>query len=1379
MKQRILNLLCALALCLSLLPATALADDPTDNWEDVVTSQPEGYTVDASGNVTISSAEGLAWLSKQSRDNNFSGVTVTLTEDIDLSAHYWTPIGPSSKDFRGTFDGQNHTITGLTIVRGTTNAGLFAYIYGGAVKNVRLVDCSITCTSTYTAGICGYNSSGTIENCHVLSGSIHGSQYTGGICGQCSLNSKVSGCSNAAGISSGTGYVGGICADADNKTQIINCTNSGTVTASGGTGYVGGICGTVMNTESNGVSISGCVNAGAVTAAYANNVGGICGGFSDKSVSLSDCLNTGDVKGYSYVGGIVGHRFSNTELAHCLNTGEVSGTGSSIDPFCPAGGGTTTKCYSIDKSSDPSCTEVTQAQLESGEVAYLLQDGRYDTIWGQLLSGSGDPQPSDNNRLVKITVVPLDGGDNTSFYANAGIPATNYPDGYAFFEDEDCAVAIITGEKTYSEDTTIYAKLSASTSATVTSAPTANTLTYTSGAQALVTPGEATGGTMVYRLGTDGTFTDQIPTATYAGEYTVWYKAAGDNGHSDSAEDSVKVTINPKDLIVTAINQSKTYGEADPELIYYYASVFQGDSLSGEMSRTAGETVGTYAITRGTLTNSNYTITFIEGVFTITAKPVTLTWSATTEFTYNGSEHSVTAEVTNSADGDTFALTYDDNAKTDVGTYTAKVTGLGNDNYTLDGATGITQTWSITAAAINPNNVSLSPDTATYNGAAHALTVLVDGKELSSADYDLSYKDADGSEVTELIDAGTYKVTVTCKGNYSGKVTLPYTISPAALTITDATLADKTYDETTAATVTGVSFDGGSPALGTDYTATAEFTDANAGTDKTAIVTVTLKSGNYTLAENTYNLTGQTIKKANFNGITEITGSVLANWADSVTLPAIPDGAVYGTPTSNDVTDMSITGSTLSYTGGSGVTTGGTYTVTVPVTGATNYNDYNITVTLTGRGKETLSITGVTAQNATYNGQAHTGYTGTPTAEGYDGGFTVTYSADPVNAGNYSVTIAIPDSVPQYTGSVTLNFTIAPAQVTVTALDRNIYTGQKAPDLSAPASGVDYEVSGLLGEDTLGGTVTMEYRKDGAAVTPNVYAPGEYDIAISCAGTNPNYAVTCVKGKLTVYINPSSLPDVYNVTVAPTSHGSVSVSPSNASQGVTVTVTVTPAEGYELASLTVTDEGGTKIAVKGSGSTYTFTMPGSGVTVTAVFRERGSACDHGATCPLRAFNDLDAYAWYHDGVHYCLENGLMEGVDVALFAPNANMTRAMVWAILARIDGVTVTGANWAETARAWAMANGVSDGTSANGYVTREQFVTMLWRFAGEPESSRSLVEYADAASVSDWAAEAMSWAVETGIIEGVTDTTIVPQSTAIRAQAATMLMRFSYNDK
>ena len=156
------------------------------------------------------------------------------------------------------------------------------------------------------------------------------------------------------------------------------------------------------------------------------------------------------------------------------------------------------------------------------------------------------------------------------------------------------------------------------------------------------------------------------------------------------------------------------------------------------------------------------------------------------------------------------------------------------------------------------------------------------------------------------------------------------------------------------------------------------------------------------------------------------------------------------------------------------------------------------------------------------------------------------------------------------------------------------------------------------------------------------------------------------------------------------------------------------------------------------------------------------------------FTDVAEGDWFYDAVSYVYANGLMDGVSTTEFNPNGTMTRAMVWAILSRVDGETVTGEDWIETAREWAVAEGVSDGENANGLVTREQFATMLWRYAGEPESDYALSTYTDAASVSSYALDAMRWAVENGIITGVSATTIVPQGTATRAQAAAMLMRF-----
>ncbi len=236
-----------------------------------------------------------------------------------------------------------------------------------------------------------------------------------------------------------------------------------------------------------------------------------------------------------------------------------------------------------------------------------------------------------------------------------------------------------------------------------------------------------------------------------------------------------------------------------------------------------------------------------------------------------------------------------------------------------------------------------------------------------------------------------------------------------------------------------------------------------------------------------------------------------------------------------------------------------------------------------------------------------------------------------------------------------------------------------------------------------------------------------------------------------------NIPDPNGITVTQPSNGTVKVNPSNGSAGTLITVTATPDNGYELAYITVDGE-----RIDGT----TFKMPEHDVTVRVYFTNGGFP-----------FTDVAPGAWYYDAVSYVYANGLMDGVSASEFNPDGSMTRAMVWAILARIDGETVTGASWIETARAWAMAEGVSDGTDANGLVTREQLATMLWRYAGEPDSDYSLSAFTDAASVSEWAETAMSWAVENGLITGVTANTLVPSGSATRAQCAAILMRYVEN--
>lgn len=159
-----------------------------------------------------------------------------------------------------------------------------------------------------------------------------------------------------------------------------------------------------------------------------------------------------------------------------------------------------------------------------------------------------------------------------------------------------------------------------------------------------------------------------------------------------------------------------------------------------------------------------------------------------------------------------------------------------------------------------------------------------------------------------------------------------------------------------------------------------------------------------------------------------------------------------------------------------------------------------------------------------------------------------------------------------------------------------------------------------------------------------------------------------------------------------------------------------------------------------------------------------------------SFNDVAAGSWYADAVKNVVNKGLMAGTGKDTFAPDNQVTRAMMWTVLARLDGKDVSGAStWYAKAMTWATEKGVSDGTFPGNSITREQLATMLWRAAGSPEAKGALTNFNDAASVSSWAAQAMTWAVEQGLISGMGDGALNPQGNATRAQLAVILTAYA----
>ena len=342
----------------------------------------------------------------------------------------------------------------------------------------------------------------------------------------------------------------------------------------------------------------------------------------------------------------------------------------------------------------------------------------------------------------------------------------------------------------------------------------------------------------------------------------------------------------------------------------------------------------------------------------------------------------------------------------------------------------------------------------------------------------------------------------------------------------------------------------------------------------------------------------------------------------------------------------------------------------------------------------------------------------------------------------------------------------------MTALDKRITAGQSAPDLTTPVLGEDYKVDGLLGQDALT-AVTLTYGE-----TPDTSKTGSYTINISAE--QANYDITTVPGTLTITPRPSSGggSTTYPVnTPNKTENGTVTVSPRYAERGDTVTITVKPDDGFKLDELTVTDKNGNELKLidKGNGK-YTFTMPASKVEIKATFVKEVE------TSP---FSDVSTSAYYYEAVKWAQEKGITGGIGNGLFGPNQPCTRAQIVTFLWRAAGSpepkamssfadVSTDAYYAK-AVAWAVENGITTGTgdgkfSPDATCTRAQSVTFLFRAIGKLVDSKA--EFSDVLTDSYYA-NAVAWAVENGVTNGIGDGLFGPDNSCTRAQIVTFLFR------
>ena len=450
---------------------------------------------------------------------------------------------------------------------------------------------------------------------------------------------------------------------------------------------------------------------------------------------------------------------------------------------------------------------------------------------------------------------------------------------------------------------------------------------------------------------------------------------------------------------------------------------------------------------------------------------------------------------------------------------------------------------SIGASRITPPTAQ---ENLTYTGQEQALITAGSVTSGGTMQYSLTENGTYSQNIPTGTNAGTYTVWYRVIGDENHNDTVPASVAvrigKKPLTITGVTAASKPYEGTTNAGITSVTFDGVNLNRGTDYTVTASFDDASAGNGKNITATVSLMeqtAKNYALEQSSFPTTGSIIKAA-APDFTKETALTIVNDCEktyTVTLPALP---TLKTPKEYGALTYEIGEIKLNdgyYTSGAKVengkltlpiqkndvaTTGSVGTATVVIK-STNYEDITLTVNISAKNKRIPTVTAPTVNTLTYNGAEQA-----LVAAGKTTGGTMLYRLDDSewseqlptakNAGEYTVWYKVQGNA-EYANVAEQNVTVTVAKksVTVTALDKSAYTGSTAPDLSSPKADKDYKVEGLVGADTLSGTVTLTYEQ-----TPDMSKAGEIAINITDTLSNDNYEITYVSGTLTVSRQSSS-----------------------------------------------------------------------------------------------------------------------------------------------------------------------------------------------------------------------------------------------------------------
>lgn len=343
----------------------------------------------------------------------------------------------------------------------------------------------------------------------------------------------------------------------------------------------------------------------------------------------------------------------------------------------------------------------------------------------------------------------------------------------------------------------------------------------------------------------------------------------------------------------------------------------------------------------------------------------------------------------------------------------------------------------------------------------------------------------------------------------------------------------------------------------------------------------------------------------------------------------------------------------------------------------------------------------------------------------------------------------------------------------------NTTTSVKNPDGSTTSTNVN-KITGMVTETTRrpdGSKTVVETKKDGTVTTTDTTKDGS---TVKTVARPNGTAETTIKQSDGITATIQSSQDSTKATVRIPSK----VAKETLDSGITLPIPALSGENASVAIHTgLVRQTLVKIPVNGNDSTTIACLVNSDGTETilktAVLSggQMAVSVSDGATVRVRDngkdFQDVRGH-WAKNAIDFVTARELFTGKTSEVFAPDGTMSRAMLTTVLARLDGVDTSGGSAYQKGLSWAVSKGISDGRNPDSQITREQFVTMLYRCAGSPAVMGQDPHFSDAEQISAYARNPICWAVENGILSGYEDGSAAPKGKTTRAQAAAILARY-----